>query len=188
MLADAKAVRVRSPARCCVCAVKRKAGRAALSIVKAVDPAAVTVLPASDAPDAVIKAKPANRGQFSGKPGPGRPKGGSNAQTIQLKDMILQALHGEGGVRYLRKQAKQNPAAFMALISKVLPLDIGAGLLAIGMPVIKLEAPTVPAIDPPMQAPCQSDAPSSPMAIEAARSLAGDASHSPPQPPSESAA
>lgn len=67
-----------------------------------------------------------------GKPGPGRPKGSVNKTTALLKDAILQAaqLAGEdaggkdGLVDYLRKQATSNPAPFMALLGKVLPMQI----------------------------------------------------------------
>lgn len=38
--------------------------------------------------------------------------------------MILGALSDAGGQKYLLKQAKENPAAFMTLIGKVLPKDI----------------------------------------------------------------
>jgi len=31
---------------------------------------------------------------------------------------------GAGGVDYLRRQAKQNPGAFLALVGKVLPKDV----------------------------------------------------------------
>lgn len=54
----------------------------------------------------------------------GRQKGTPNKITRALKDMILEALHEEGGVAYLREQAREQPAAFMALVGKVLPLQI----------------------------------------------------------------
>lgn len=57
--------------------------------------------------------------------GRGRPKGSKNKVQTALKDMILQALSNVGGVTYLEKQAKQkNPAAFLALVGKVLPLQV----------------------------------------------------------------
>lgn len=62
-----------------------------------------------------------------GKPGPGRPKGTPNKTTALLKDAILQAATeaGEGDmVAYLTKQAKDNPGPFMALLGKVLPMQI----------------------------------------------------------------
>lgn len=54
----------------------------------------------------------------------GRPKGSLNKTTGLLKDMILQALDGAGGAEYLQKQATENPAAFMTLVGKVLPLQV----------------------------------------------------------------
>jgi len=61
------------------------------------------------------------------KPGPGRPKGCRNKTTVELKKMVLEALSDAGGVAYLVKQAKRrNPAAFMALLGKVLPLEVKA--------------------------------------------------------------
>lgn len=54
----------------------------------------------------------------------GRPKGVPNKFTGELKDMILQALSGAGGTEYLQKQATDNPAAFMTLVGKVLPLQV----------------------------------------------------------------
>ncbi len=59
-----------------------------------------------------------------GKPGPGRPKGTPNKINAQLRDMILQALDGAGGVEYLQKQADANPNAFLSLIGKVLPMQV----------------------------------------------------------------
>jgi hypothetical protein len=39
--------------------------------------------------------------------------------------MILAALDSAGGVDYLTRQAETNPAAFMTLLGKVLPLQVG---------------------------------------------------------------
>jgi hypothetical protein len=44
--------------------------------------------------------------------------------TRALKDMILQALEDVGGEHYLVEQAHKNPAAFMTLLGKVLPMTI----------------------------------------------------------------
>ena len=54
----------------------------------------------------------------------GRQKGTPNKVTAELKDMILQALDNAGGVEYLQKQANDNPAAFLTLVGKVLPMQI----------------------------------------------------------------
>ena len=71
----------------------------------------------------------------SGNPA-GRPKGEPNKLTSDVKAMILQALElaGDkvagpdaevrGGVAYLADQAQKNPAAFCALVGKVLPLTL----------------------------------------------------------------
>ena len=60
--------------------------------------------------------------------GPGRPKGSVNKTTAQLKEAILEAAEKAGGkgklVGYLTTQAKENPAAFMTLLGKVLPLTL----------------------------------------------------------------
>lgn len=58
----------------------------------------------------------------------GRQKGTPNKTTALLKDAILKAADdagGEGGlVGYLTLQASENPAAFMTLLGKVLPMQI----------------------------------------------------------------
>lgn len=59
--------------------------------------------------------------------GAGRPLGSLNKIPSVLKDMILQALDDAGGVEYLRQQAVENPTAFLALIGKVLPMQITGG-------------------------------------------------------------
>lgn len=58
-----------------------------------------------------------------------QPKGGSrkgipNKTTAALKDMILNALDGVGGVEYLQRQANEKPVAFLALVGKVLPMTV----------------------------------------------------------------
>lgn len=60
------------------------------------------------------------KGQKTG----GRRKGTPNKVTATLKDMILQALSNSGGVSYLERQATKNPTAFLALIGRVLPLQV----------------------------------------------------------------
>ena len=69
-----------------------------------------------------------------GKPGPGRPKGSPNKTTALLKDAILRAADLAGGpedeegnsglVKYLQVQATENPGPFMALLGKVLPMQV----------------------------------------------------------------
>lgn len=56
--------------------------------------------------------------------GKGRPKGSPNKTTAALKDMILQALGNKGGIKYLERQADENPTAFLTLVGKVLPLQV----------------------------------------------------------------
>ena len=67
---------------------------------------------------------------------PGRPKGVPNRTTTLLKDAILKAAEnagndlsgddadGDGLVTYLVAQAKINPGPFMALLGKVLPMQV----------------------------------------------------------------
>lgn len=57
----------------------------------------------------------------------GRKKGVPNKTTAVLKDAILKAaeLAGDGDMtQYLAIQAKLNPGPFMALLGKVMPLQI----------------------------------------------------------------
>lgn len=59
----------------------------------------------------------------------GRQKGTPNKTTKLLKDAILKAADKAGGkkglVGYLELQATLNPGPFMALLGKVLPMQIG---------------------------------------------------------------
>ena len=60
--------------------------------------------------------------------GMGRPKGAVNKTTALLKDAILKAAENAGGkeglVGYLQVQAAANPGPFMALLGKVLPMQV----------------------------------------------------------------
>lgn len=58
------------------------------------------------------------------KAGPGRPKGLQNKVTVALKDMVLASLDKVGGVDYLARQSEENPAAYLTLVGKVLPLQV----------------------------------------------------------------
>ena len=57
----------------------------------------------------------------------GRKKGTPNKTTALLKDAILKAATDAGNgdmVAYLRTQALENPGPFMALLGKVLPMQV----------------------------------------------------------------
>jgi hypothetical protein len=54
----------------------------------------------------------------------GRSAGTPNKVTAELKETILGALDELGGIDYLKRTAGSHPAAFLALIGKVLPLTI----------------------------------------------------------------
>lgn len=70
-----------------------------------------------------VKASAKRRPPAAGK---GRPKGSVNKATKELKDMILSALDGAGGVEYLVERANdpRTASAFIALVGKVLPMTI----------------------------------------------------------------
>lgn len=54
----------------------------------------------------------------------GRQPGSTNKITGDIKAMVVGALAGVGGTEYLMRQAEENPAAFMSLVGRVLPLQI----------------------------------------------------------------
>lgn len=66
--------------------------------------------------------------------GGGRPKGSPNKLTQDVKLLILTALEKAGGLDYLVRQARDNPNAFMALLGKIIPMQVtgeGGGSLHI---------------------------------------------------------
>jgi hypothetical protein len=66
------------------------------------------------------------RGSKPGERRGGRQAGTPNKIPNEVREMILAALDGAGGVDYLQQQARDNPGAFLTLIGKVLPKDIHA--------------------------------------------------------------
>ena len=71
------------------------------------------------------------RFQKGWKGGPGRPPGPIK-QTLILKDALLLAAQAAGGggkdglVTYLTQQAQTNPAAFLPLLGRVIPLQMSS--------------------------------------------------------------
>lgn len=58
----------------------------------------------------------------------GRKRGTPNKVTVELKEMILGALSAKGGQKYLERQADENPKAFMALLGRTLPYNMGGSV------------------------------------------------------------
>lgn len=54
----------------------------------------------------------------------GRKAGSANKINKALKEMILGALDDAGGQEYLKRQATDQPAAFMSLLGRVLPATL----------------------------------------------------------------
>lgn len=64
----------------------------------------------------------------------GRKRGTPNKITSDIKEMIIGALKAKGGQQYLERAAEKNMRAFLALVGKVLPMQItgeGGGALII---------------------------------------------------------
>jgi len=74
----------------------------------------------------------------------GRAKGTPNKTTALLKDAILKAAEEAGGneglVGYLKAQAAANPGPFMALLGKVLPMQVDLKGQVSLVPTINLNA------------------------------------------------
>lgn len=95
-------------------------------------------------------------GKNRGNAGKGRPKGSLNKVNANLKDMILGALNEAGGKSWLVQQAQANPVAFLALLAKLLPLELrqeGAQPEALtirvigGLPDNEAVTKTIPRVD-----------------------------------------
>ena len=65
-----------------------------------------------------------NSGRGGAREGAGRPKGSLDKGNAAIREMIIEALEGAGGVSYLIDKAESHPQAFMGLIGKVLPLQV----------------------------------------------------------------
>jgi hypothetical protein len=64
------------------------------------------------------------KGPNRGNAGKGRPKGTPNKVTATVKDMIIQAVNELGGVSYLVDCGNENRAAFLALVGRIVPLQV----------------------------------------------------------------
>jgi hypothetical protein len=72
----------------------------------------------------------ANAGSFKKgekRPGQGRPKGSIDKGNALIRELICQALDESGGVEYLKAAAQSHPAAFLALVGKVMPIQVEGG-------------------------------------------------------------
>jgi hypothetical protein len=88
-------------------------------------------------------------GQGQAKPeNSGRKQGVSNVLTSELRSMIVTALGNVGGVQYRELQARQNPAAFLTLLGKVLPREV-SGLEGAPIAVTSIPMPRVLLVEIP---------------------------------------
>lgn len=58
------------------------------------------------------------------RPPGGSRKGRPNKITADVKAMVLAALNQAGGPEYLYRQSMENPKAFLALVGKLMPLQL----------------------------------------------------------------
>jgi hypothetical protein len=88
-----------------------------------------------------------NAGAFKkGEKKPNQGKRGPGRVTKELKEMVLEALSGVGGVQYLMDRAESHPGPFLSLLGRVLPMQVA------GDPANPLRATVtleVVGIDPP---------------------------------------
>ena len=69
-------------------------------------------------------AKSSNRGSKPGERRGGRQRGTPNKISGTVREMVLEALAEKGGTKWLKQQMDKNPAAYMALLGKVLPMQV----------------------------------------------------------------
>ena len=65
-----------------------------------------------------------SNGRGGKRDGAGRPKGSLDKGNALIREMIVEALDQAGGVEYLVRTADSHPSAFLALIGKVMPVQI----------------------------------------------------------------
>lgn len=68
-----------------------------------------------------------NKGAFKKgekRPNQGRPPGKPNGDTALIRDMVAKALNEVGGVQYLASVAQSHPGPFLALVGKVMPVQV----------------------------------------------------------------
>lgn len=78
-------------------------------------------------------------GKGGRREGAGRPKGSVDKGNALIREMIVEALHGLGGVEYLQGVAQTHPAAFVSLIGKTMPLQVtgeGGGAIKQSLEVV----------------------------------------------------
>lgn len=75
------------------------------------------------------------------KAGPGRPKGSLDKGNALIRQMIVEALDQVGGVEYLTARALDQPAAFMSLIGKVMPVQVQADANVTGSITVEFVKP-----------------------------------------------
>jgi hypothetical protein len=63
-------------------------------------------------------------GKGGKREGAGRPKGAVDKGNALIREMIVEALHGLGGIEYLQGVARSHPTAFVSLIGKTMPLQV----------------------------------------------------------------
>lgn len=63
-------------------------------------------------------------GRGGKRPGAGRPKGSLDKGGKLIREMVVEALDGAGGVAYLQATALSHQAAFLTLLGKVLPIQV----------------------------------------------------------------
>ena len=68
--------------------------------------------------------KQSNISKGGKREGAGRPKGSLDKGNALIRELIVDALHGVGGVEYLQKVANSNPAAFLSLVGKTMPMQV----------------------------------------------------------------
>ncbi len=95
--------------------------------------------------------------------GQGRPKGAANKTTSEVKAMVIAALQRVGGIEYLAARALDQPVAFMALVGRVMPLQLegspegGAVIIQVVTGVPEPDEPPTIDADSNSNAPCIHD-------------------------------